>query len=297
MSYSAETLRLSYDQCRRVARQSRSNFTPCFYLLSGKRRRAMETLYAFMRYTDDLVDGKMPVADASRTLAQWREETVAALANTVSPSDRCAGILPAVADTVEQFEIPHECLFDAIDGAGMDLSKDRYATFEELSEYCYRAASVVGLACLRIWGYRGDAPGAAAHACGQAFQLTNILRDLREDFRRGRVYLPQEDLQRFDYSEDDLAQATANEQFRRLMQFQIQRAEQYYLEAAKLADGLQTEGRRIFVMMIRVYYRLLKTIHADPARVLSEHVRLRPWQPLAIMARTLLRPSAKVVLP
>lgn len=297
MTDSARTLQLSYAECRRVTRRAHSNFTPCFHLLSRNRRRAMEALYAFMRHTDDLVDGQADQQTASRALGQWREQTAAALAGDFSECPAVRHVLTAVADTVKQFEIPHDYLLAAIGAAEMDLSKKRYATFDELSEYCYRAATVVGLACLRIWGYRGDDPTSAAHACGQAFQLTNILRDLREDLDRGRVYLPQEDMQRFEYSEEDLAAATAGRQFLQLMRFQIQRAEQYYCEATDLAGGLTTEGRRIFVMMIRVYYRLLRKIEADPARVLSERVCLGRWRPLGIMARTVLCPCGKAVLP
>ncbi len=297
MSDSPHVLRASYAECRRVARQAGSNFTPCFYLLSGERRRAMETLYAFMRHTDDLADGEDAPEDGARALAQWREQTAAALTNGVSQFDGHLRVLPALADTVKRFEIPHAYLFETIGGVEMDLSVQRYDTFDELAGYCYRVASVVGLACLRIWGYRGDDPAEAAHACGMAFQLTNILRDLREDFERGRVYLPQEDLRRFDYSEDDLAATTANGRFRELMRFQIERAERLYGEATELAAGLEGEGRRIFVMMIRVYYRLLMEIKLEPACVLSERVTVGRWRSLGVMARTLLRPSAKAVLP
>ena len=297
MSDSLEVLRSSYSECRRIACKAGSNFTPCFYLLSRKQRRGMETLYAFMRHTDDLVDGETASEDVAQGLVRWRDETAGALTGARSEFEGPAWILPALADTMGRFEIPHEHLFAAIDGAEMDLAKDRYETFDELAEYCYRVATVVGLACLRIWGYRGGDPAKAAHACGMAFQLTNILRDLCEDRERGRVYLPQEDLRRFGYSEDDLAAATANGQFLDLMRFQIERAERFYREATELAEGLEGGGRRIFVMMIRVYYQLLQEIQSAPARVLSERVRLRRWQPLGIMARTLLRPSAKAVLP
>ena len=179
----------------------------------------------------------------------------------------------------------------------MDLAKKRYETFDELAEYCHRVATVVGLACLKIWGYRGGDPADAAEACGMAFQLTNILRDLREDSERGRVYLPQEDLRQFGYSAVDLAAANADERFDRLMRFQIERAERFYREATKLTEGLDAGGRRIFVMMIRVYHRLLKEIETDPSRVLSERIHLGHWRPLGIMMRTLFHPSAKVVLP
>ena len=297
MSGSPHVLRSSYAECRRVARGARSNFTPCFYLLSRDRRRAMEALYAFMRHTDDLVDGNHEQEDVARTLAQWRKQTLAAFGRSDWDRGGPANILPALVDTVTRFEIPRDYLMAAIDGAEMDLTRQRYDTFDELSEYCYRVATVVGLACLRIWGYRGSDPGEPAHACGLAFQLTNILRDVREDCSRGRVYLPQEDLQRFGYSEEDLAAARDDDCFRSLMQFQIQRAERFYRQATELAEDLEAGGRRILVMMMRVYYRLLKKIESNPGRVLSERVGLGYWPPLEIMARTLTRPSAKVVLP
>ncbi len=297
MKDSPDVLRSSYAECRRVTRRAGSNFAPCFYLLSRDRRRAMEALYAFMRHTDDLVDGESVPEDAAKALAQWREQTESALTAPAMQLDGHARILPALADTARRFEIPPEYLLGALDGAEMDLAKKRYETFDELTEYCYRVATVVGLACLRIWGYRDGDPGDAAHACGMAFQLTNILRDLREDCERGRVYLPQEDLRHFGYSEDNLAAASADERFAELMRFQIERAERFYRVAATLAEGLDAGGRRIFTVMIRVYYRLLKEIEAAPARVLSERVHLGRWKPLGIMARTLLHPSTKAVLP
>ncbi len=297
MSYPPEILEASYEECRRVAGRARSNFTPCFRLLSNERRRAMETLYAFMRHTDDLVDGEASQEEAAQALAGWREATRAALSGSSPETNGKPDILPAVANTVERFEIAQAHILDAIDGAEMDLSQQRYDTFEELSQYCYRVASVVGLACLRIWGYRGEEPSPAAHACGLAFQLTNILRDVREDYERGRVYLPQEDLQRFGVSETEFGQSGADEPFRELMRFEAQRAGRYYHEAAVLAEGLEGEGRRIFLMMIRVYYGLLKRIEAEPERVLSQHIRLGRWHVATIMIRTLLRPSARAVLP
>ena len=297
MKEPSNMLQASYAECRRVAREAGSNFTPCFYLLSRDRRKAMEALYAFMRHTDDLVDGKTTPAAAAQGLTQWREETTTVLTTTGFEAKERVSILPAVADTAGQYEIPHEHFLAAIDGAEMDLTTRRYETFDELSEYCYRVATVVGLACLRIWGYRGGDPGEAAHACGLAFQMTNIIRDVREDCERGRVYLPQEDLRRFDYSEADLVTATANGQFSNLMRFQIERAEGFYRRATALAEGLERGGRRIFVMMMRVYYELLQRIKADPSRVFSGRVHLGHWRPLGIMARTLLRPSTKAVLP
>ena len=138
MTYSREVLRSSYAECRRVALEAGSNFTPCFYLLSRDRRRAMEALYAFMRHTDDLVDGEAADADMAEALVRWREQTDVALKETGFAADGGVSILPALADTVGRFEIPHEYLFAAIAGAEMDLARQRYETFDGLSEYCYR---------------------------------------------------------------------------------------------------------------------------------------------------------------
>jgi 15-cis-phytoene synthase len=336
MDISPEALASSYAACRLVARGAGSNFYPCFFLLSGELRRGMEALYAFMRQTDDLVDGEVaadddarvaPIArlsgrrqarevldsappascgsaaligklsgppsdDAKIALGDWRAALEGALDGAAGQGEVT---LPALADTVARFEIPREYLFDAIDGVEMDLTGRRYETFEELSEYCYRVASVVGLACLRIWGYQGEAAEEAAHRCGMAFQLTNILRDLREDVERGRVYLPQEDLRRFGYAEEDLAAAVADERFDRLMEFQADRVERLYWESVVLADGLAGEGRRMFVMMIRTYYQLLQRIKASPRRVLAERVCLGRWRPAVVMLRTLVWRSGKVL--
>jgi phytoene synthase len=270
----------SYKHCRHLTRDARSSFFYSFFMLSRAKRQAMYALYAFLRRTDDIGDCDDEIGTRRLRLDRWRESLEAALAGRFRDP-----IFPALADAVVRYDIPHVYLAAAIDGVQMDLEQDRYATFDELESYCYRVASVVGLACIHIWGYRDDRALAPARACGLAFQITNILRDLNEDARRGRVYLPQEDLRRFDYSESDLLGGVCDRRFAELMNFQIDRARRYYHEAAPLADYLRADGRRVFGVMLRTYRELLARIERRHGDVLAGKVSLSHWRRLAIVAR------------
>ena len=201
---------------------------------------------------------------------------------------------------MRRFDVPPELLFAVIDGVEMDLDRSRYQSFAELSEYCYRVASVVGLACIHIWGFRDPAALEPARQCGLAFQLTNILRDLKEDADRDRVYLPQEDLDRFGYTVADLKRGVRDGRFRALMQFEIERAEALYQQAAELEHWLEPAGRRIFSAMLATYAALLAEIKRRDGDVLSTRIRLNWWRKLQIAGRGLLqarhtRPPVEVV--
>ncbi len=275
----------SYHHCREVARRAGSSFYTAFFLLPRAKRRAMWALYAFLRHTDDLSDdevselppGKPESAspastnDASRrqSLAAWRNSLEQALIGCYDHP-----LLPALKDTVDRYEIPHEYLTSAIDGVEMDLDRCRYETFDELKLYCHRVASVVGLACIHIWGFHDRAALGPAADCGIAFQLTNILRDLTEDIRRGRVYLPQCDFDRFGYTTDDLRDGVVDDRFRRLMDFEMNRAEEYYRAAEPLGGYLGDDGRRIFRALIDTYHGLLGEIRKAGDRVLDRRVRV-----------------------
>jgi phytoene synthase len=292
MSQPRPSLAASYAFCRQAVRQARSSFTPCFWLLSRPKHEAMEALYAFMRHTDDLADSPRPAAERRVALRQWRAALDAALAGSAAAPKDLAGLplLPALADTVERFGIPKEHLHAVIDGVEMDLDRRFYETFDDLTEYCRRVASAVGLACIYVWGFRGDEAFRPADQCGVAFQLTNILRDLKEDTQQGRVYLPLEDLRVCGYSADDLAQGVADERFDRLMALETDRAERLYREGAELARYLEPDGRRILGMMMEVYHRLLVEIRRRPHDVLARRVRLSRWQKVAIALRWTLWP-------
>jgi phytoene synthase len=312
MSRPDPAISASYVACRQLARRAGSSFYPCFLLLPGPKRRAMDALYAFTRHTDDLADNPEPASVRREALSRWRASLESALSGDVAaPADAGSGsdqrqpgdhppgegLLAALADTVARFRIPAEHLFAVIDGVAMDLDPARYETFDELVTYCRRVASAVGLACIHIWGFRGNEALEPADKCGIAFQLTNILRDLREDAEQGRVYLPIEDLRRFDYPFEDLRAGVADERFDRLMQFEIDRARRLYREGGELFDRLEPDGRRIFGMMITVYHRLLERIARRPRHVFDGRVGLTRWQKLRIAARWVLLPTGRAALP
>jgi len=285
MSNLQETpLRESYRLCSRIARQASSSFYASFWLLPTGKRRAMCALYAFSRHCDDLVDSTAGVQRRAQQLVEWRAAFEAALMGEFHHP-----MLPAVADTIVRFKIEPSYLHDLIDGMEMDLHTCRYRTFDELHQYCYRVASAVGLACLPVWGLRQPEITSgiynAAVQCGLAFQLTNILRDVRQDAETGRIYLPQEDLQNAGYGEDDLLQNINDDRFRQLMEFQIRRAEQCFDDARPLLPALTPGGQRVLATMMRTYEQLLASIKRQPAAVLQRRVSLS-W---ATKARILLR--------
>ena len=280
-----DQLATSYRACHEIVRRSNSNFALAFWLLPRPQRQAMDALYAFARHTDDLGDsGTASVDERFESLRAWRSELHAALARRTTPQP----ILAAVADTVERFQIPPQLLEDIINGVERDLTQSRYQTWEELQGYCYQVAGAVGLACIYIWGTRNEPPRQLAEACGQAFQLTNILRDLAEDARRDRIYLPQEELAQFGYREQDLQHGIANEAFDRLIAFQLARADALYDQAAGLHHHLTRDGQRVFRLMFGRYRAILTAIGQNPRQVLHRRVSLSLPHKLWIAGRKLL---------
>jgi len=302
VSVSREELLASYAHCRRVARGARSSFYAGFLFLPRAKRRAMDALYAFMRHTDDLIDDPHPECPAADALLRWRAALDRALLGCFDPpADRRAApdvlaakaLLPAVADTVHTYGIPPEHLRAVIDGVEMDLDRRQYETFDELREYCYRVASAVGLACIHVWGFTDPAALKPAEDCGIALQLTNILRDLREDAEAERVYLPREDFLACGLSPDALLGNSADERFDELMNLEIARSEGFYRSGAALMDYLEPGGQRAFGMIVATYRALLARIKRSPRAVLEGRVCLPRRQKLRIAARwALLRPTA-----
>jgi phytoene synthase len=236
----------------------------------------MDALYAFMRVTDDLADEPAGTLVCDSRLTSWREGLAAALEGRYSHP-----VHPALHDTVRRFAIPPRLLFDVIDGVGADTAPVHFATFADLYPYCYRVASAVGLACVRVWGLR---PGAAwadadppAEAAGVAFQLTNILRDLGEDLARGRVYLPEEDLHRFGCPPG----TWKGEAFADLLRFEAARARDYYRRAERLERFLTADGRAIYGVMCGTYRALLDEVEALGPDVLARRARVPRWRKAA----------------
>jgi phytoene synthase len=283
------TTEASYRHAAKIARSSASNFWFSFLLLPRDKRRAMNALYAFLRRTDDLGDNDRPVENRRRELAAWRES----LANAID-HEFTDPIFPSLIDTIEKYGIPAELLVAAIDGVESDLDRTGFETYDELEHYCYQVASTVGLACVRIWGCSSDAAFEPARACGVAFQLTNILRDLAEDAEAGRVYLPAEDLRRFGYSAEDLLEGNIDARFAQLMEFEIGRAENAYEQAAELLGYLTHDGRRVFAAMLATYRGLLEEIRESGGDVFGRRARLPWWRKLRIAAGSIVAPGRVV---
>jgi phytoene synthase len=274
-------LEVSYRFCERLARREARNFYYAFLLMPRPERRSMCALYAFLRHTDDLADEPGGPREKSQALGLWREELARAISGEISPWPG----LVALAHTARRHGIPTELLMKSIDGACMDIVPRRYATFADLADYCYHVASVVGLACLHIWGYRSEGGKAErlAESCGVALQLTNIIRDVREDAQNGRVYLPEEDLLRFQVGPDELlGNGPPNERVRALLAFEAERAYAYYEEAQALAPLVDRAGRPVFRAIVGIYRALLDEIVRRDYRVLDERVSIGKWRKLAV---------------
>ena len=273
------TLDESYACCEAVARAQAKNFYYSFLLLSRPQRRAMCAIYAFMRYCDDLSDDER-IADRATEIARWREDLEKALAGQVGEH----AVWPAFIDTVARYRIPHQYFFDMIDGVSSDLEPRRIATFEELYRYCYQVASVVGLTIIHIFGFRDQRALELAEKCGIAFQLTNILRDVREDAGKSRVYLPAEVWARFAVSPETWE---PRDRFRELMAFEASRARDYYRQAAPLVGMIDAGSRASLRALIGIYRCLLDRIVASDYDVLDRRVRVPAWEKLWVLARSL----------
>lgn len=273
------------DYCRQKASGSGSSFYYSFLLLEPVRRQAIMALYAFCREVDDAVDECTDPAIAGAKLGWWRAE-VAALydGKPTHPVTR------ALAVALSRFSLPMEQLLEIIDGMEMDLRSLRYPDFKTLHLYCYRVASVVGLLAAEIFGYRDRRTLKYAHDLGIAFQLTNIVRDVGEDARRGRIYLPQDELARFEVNEADILHCHAGKGFQALMAFQAQRAIEYYDKAMAELPAVDRRSQRAGLVMAAIYRRLLDEIVKDGCRVLTHRTILTPRTKFWLAAKTWLAP-------
>jgi phytoene synthase len=271
----------SQEYCSRIARSRAKNFYYSFLLLSRQQRRAMCSIYAFMRYCDDLSDE--PGANRL-AMDRWRVEMEEALQGRFGPHP----VWPAFHYTVRRFGLSHQYFRDMIDGVASDLEPRRIETFDELYRYCYQVASVVGLITIHIFGF--DSPSALplAEKCGVAFQLTNILRDIREDAERGRVYLPADDLRRFGVTEADLRAGNRSDAVVRLLRFEAARARQYYEASRPLLDLIHPRSRPSLEALIAIYSRLLDRIERRDYDVFTTRVSLSALEKSWILVQSLL---------
>ena len=269
------------EYCQKKAADSGSSFYYSFLFLPVNRRRAITALYAFCREVDDVVDECPDPQLAATKLAWWRQAVAKLYAGTPDHP-----VTQALLPVLGEFNLPQEQLLEIIDGMEMDLQQTRYLDFKALSLYCYRVASVVGLLAAEIFGMQDRQTQKYAHDLGMAFQLTNIIRDVGEDARRGRVYLPIDELQRFDVPVADILNARHSDNFRRLMEFQIERAEQYYAQAMAALPAIDRKAQRPGLVMAAIYRTLLEEIKRDGCQVLAQRTSLTPIRKLWIAWRT-----------
>jgi squalene synthase HpnC len=287
----------SYEACHRVARAARSNFYYAFYLLAKPKRDGLAALYAFMRLVDDVADDGDDLATKKRGLAKWRaalDEAIggygafvdgSSVLSLQSAPQGAAEVLPALADTLLRFQMPARYLHDLISGAEMDLTVKSYSTFDRLREYCYRVAGTVGLTCTHVFGFKDPRALDLAEKLGLAFQLTNIIRDVHEDAGLGRVYLPDEDLARFNVSPADFSKSEGTLGVRELLRFEADRAFQFYEEGSELLDLIDADSRGTLWLLIHTYNALLARIESLDFAVFGERIRLSKAEKMLFIAR------------
>ncbi len=288
----------SYGECHRVARAAHSNFYPAFFLLPKAKRDGIVALYAFMRLIDDVSDEGANLAEKQRGLALWRaalDQAVngqlqvfdgnAAMESPVATLAGAEDVLPALVDTIGRYNMPTRYLHDLISGAEMDLTIQAYPSFERLKEYCYRVAGTVGLTCTHVFGFSDSKALELAEKLGLAFQLTNIIRDVREDYENGRVYLPEEDLARYGVAKADFGRSEATLGVHELLRFEAERAWRLYEEGAGLLSLIDEDSRSTLWLLVHTYSALLARIESLDFAVFGERVRLSKAEKLKLIAK------------
>jgi squalene synthase HpnC len=287
----------SYEACWNLAREAHSNFYYAFFLLPKAKRDGIAALYAFMRLVDNVADDGDDFADKQGGLAHWRAALDRAITGYRAFVDGSSAlglqrwpqgakeVLPALVDTMRSFNMPARYLHDQISGAEMDLTVHAYPTFDRLREYCYRVAGTVGLTCTHIFGFKDPRALDLAERLGLAFQLTNIIRDVHEDAGRGRVYLPDEDLARFNVLPQDFCKTEATLGLRELLRFEADRAFQLYEEGSELLDLIDADSRGTLWLLIHTYNALLARIESLDFAVFGERIRLSKAEKMLFIAR------------
>lgn len=263
------------EYCQDKTAKSGSSFYYSFLFLPKKQRKAITALYAFCREVDDVVDECSDASIAQTKLNWWRAEIFGAFDGKPNHP-----VSKALTSAIEQFNLPKEHFLEIIDGMEMDLHQTRFANFAELSLYCYRVASVVGLMAAEIFGFEDRATSDYAHNLGMAFQLTNILRDVKEDAERGRIYIPQDELEQYGVSEQDILNHQCTDGMRKLLDFQAQRAREYYDKAFSLLPETDRYSQRSGLIMATIYMATLSSIETRSCQVLERRISLSPIRKL-----------------
>lgn len=266
------------ETAKEISKKSKSSFYYAFNLLPEDKRDAMNTVYAFCRKTDDIVDENSDSTDLKyEKLRKWRIEFEKSFSGHSEFT-----LLNKLGTTISKFNIPLDPFFELIKGMEMDLQKDRYKSFEDLQLYCYRVASTVGLMCIEIFGYKHPSTKQFAVDLGIAMQMTNILRDIGKDAKNGRIYLPQEDLIKFNYSEQEILSLIYNDNFKDLMVYESGRAKQYFNSATANLDLDDKKTMFAARAMQHIYYKMLENIIAADYDVFNNDIKVSKFEKVGI---------------
>jgi 15-cis-phytoene synthase len=266
------------NEAQEIAKKSKSSFYYAFNLLPQDKRDAMNTVYAFCRETDDIVDeGSEPDEIRFEKLRKWRVELEKSL-----KGDSSYALLNKLSKTIRQFNIPIDPFFELLKGMEMDLQNKRYISFEDLRLYCYRVASTVGLMSIEIFGYKHKTARDFAVNLGIALQLTNILRDIKKDSQRGRIYLPQDDLNKFGCTEKDILQGVYNPAFRSLMEYEVERTRYYFNKATEALNVDDKASMFAARAMQHIYYKLLEKIVIADYNVFDKNIKVTRIEKIGI---------------
>lgn len=277
------TLEHSYKKAEEITRERAKNFYYGIRLLPKKKRDALCAVYAFFRESDDLSDDEQ-ITNKEERLRRWH-----ALVRQPPSDAPPESILPAFYHTVEHYNIPHRYFEELIEGTLSDLTVTRYETFEELYDYCYKVASTVGLVCLHIFGFDGSETALKqAEERGIAFQLTNILRDVKEDGDRGRIYLPLAELRAAGLTEEQFLQGARSEEMDRFLQMQVERAKEYYARSETLTERVDRESRPSLEAMTRIYRAVLNKVEQMGTDVFSRRASLSKMEKIALAGKSAL---------
>ncbi|HXZ81864.1 MAG TPA: phytoene/squalene synthase family protein [Terriglobales bacterium] len=293
---SPSQLAAAFGVCRSITRSQAKNFYYAFLVLPRRKRDALCAVYAFMRHADDLSDDlSLPAEQKRARLDAW----LRAFQEVASGEATDEPILMALADTKQRYKIPAELLEKLIHGTRMDVAEVAagrkvgpivlYRTFDQLYQYCYHVASVVGLVCIRIFGYRDARAELLAERTGIAFQLTNIIRDVKEDAAMGRVYLPGDDLMQYGLKPEHLRQETDPSYLRPLLKFEADRAREYYKSGDELITMLDAESRPAMWVLLEIYRQLLEKIAKNDYQVFGKKIRLTTREKLKILGQGCIR--------
>ena len=279
---------LAYDSCRLIAKREAKNFYYAFITLPPKKRQSIYASYAFCRLCDDASDEDLPIEEKLARLTEIRRKLSLAYKGVIDdPTDE--PVFTAIADTASTFGIPEDYFLEVVAGVETDLTKHTYNSFVELTDYCYKVASVVGLCCIQIFGYSDERAKSHAIDLGVAMQLTNILRDVKEDLERGRVYIPLNEMEEFGYSIDELRDGVINEPFNNLMRFQVHRARTYFESGSKLLPYLSARERACPAVLGRLYSQILDRLEARKFDVFAGRVSLTAREKYLVTARAWVR--------